>query len=121
MPTRQQAVTLRRVEFVAIIILVIAAVVLLANSGLAAGSLFGVSMKAVYGFVGMILVIVVAVSGQKVLFSNLPDDKPGGDAISKAEGIGSERSLGRLAEIKYGKRHARAEDVPFEGLFDRKD
>jgi len=122
MSTRQQAVDSRRLQFVLLILLVIAAVVMLANSDLGAGSVFGISMKAVYGFVGMVLVIVVAVSGQRTLFSNLPDDaqESGRDVISKAEGVASEKGLGRLAEIKYGKRRKSEENVPFEGLF-RKD
>jgi len=119
MASRQQAVNSRRLQFVFLILLVIAAVVMLANSDLGKGSVFGISMKAIYGFVGMVLIVVVAVSGQKTLFSNLPDDGPenGRDAMSKAEDAASERSLGRLAEIKYGKRRKTKEGVPFEGMF----
>jgi len=95
---------------------------MLASSDLGKGAVFGVSMKAIYGVVGMVLIIVVAVSGQKTLFSNIPDDEQalGRDVMSKAEGVSSERGLGRLAEIKYGKRRKSKEGVPFEGLF-RKD
>ncbi len=123
MVSRQQAITSRRLQFVFLILLVVAAVVMLANSDLGKGSIFGISMKAVYGFVGMVLIIVVAVSGQKTLFSNLPDDEPatGRDAISKAEDVASEKGLGRLAEIKYGKRRKSREDVPFEGMFGKED
>ncbi|MFA5246728.1 MAG: hypothetical protein WC408_02430 [Candidatus Micrarchaeia archaeon] len=117
MALRTQEITFRRIQFVALILLVIFAVVLLVNSDLAGGLLFGISMKAVYGFVGMCLVVVVAISGQKMLFSNLPQDSAEGDAISKAEGIASEKPLGRLAEITYSKRRQSNKEVPFEGMF----
>ena len=122
MPTRQQAITSRRLQFVFLILLVVAAVVMLANSDLGKGSVFGISMKAIYGFVGMVLIIVVAVSGQKTLFSNLPDDEPllGRDVMTRAEDVSSEKGLGRLAEIKYGKRHGRKDDTPFESVFDKR-
>ncbi|MFA6329091.1 MAG: hypothetical protein WCX64_00210 [Candidatus Micrarchaeia archaeon] len=122
MASRQQAVNSRRLQFVFLILLVIAAVVMLANSDSGKNSVFGISMKAIYGVVGMVLIIVVAVAGQKTLFSNLPDDEPatGRDAMSKAEDVASEKGLGRLAEIKYAKRRKSGEKIPFEGLF-RKD
>ncbi len=122
MATRQQAVNSRRLQFVFLILLVIAAVVMLANSDSGKGSIFGILMKAVYGVVGMVLIIVVAVSGQKTLFSNIPTDEPrlGRDVMSKAEDVASEKGLGRLAEIKYAKRRRQSDEVPFEGLF-RKD
>jgi len=122
MAFRSQEINSRRLQFVFLLLLVIAAVVMLASSDLGKGAVFGVSMKAIYGVVGMVLIIVVAVSGQKTLFSNIPDDEQalGRDVMSKAEGVSSERGLGRLAEIKYGKRRKSKEGVPFEGLF-RKD
>jgi hypothetical protein len=122
MASRQQAVNSRRVQFVFLILLVVAAVVMLASSGLAAGSVLGISMKAVYGFVGMVLVVVVAIAGQKTLFSNIPDEESAyeRDVMSKAEGVASEKGLGRLAQIKYGKRRERDKEVPFEGMFKRK-
>ena len=101
MGTKQQAVNSRRLQFVFLILLVVGAVVMLANSDLGKGSVFGISMKAVYGFVGMVLIIVVAVSGQKTMFSNIPDDEPamGRDVMARAEDVASEKGLGRLAEI----------------------
>jgi len=118
MASRSQAINSRRIQFVFLLLLVVAAVVMLASSDLGKGSVFGIPMKAVYGFVGMVLVIVVAVSGQKALFSNIPDgESDGRDVMSKAEDVASEKGLGRLAEIKYAKRRQKAGSVPFEGMF----
>jgi hypothetical protein len=110
------------VQFVFLILLVVAAVVMLASSGLAAGSIFGFPLRAIYGLVGMCLVVVVAFAGQKMLFSNLPGEGSAyeRDAMSRAEGVASEKGLGRLAQIKYGKRRERNREVPFEGMFKRK-
>lgn len=122
MQSRSQAVNSRRVQFVFLILLVVAAVVMLASSGLAAGSIFGFPLRAIYGLVGMCLVVVVAFAGQKMLFSNLPGEGSAyeRDAMSRAEGVASEKGLGRLAQIKYGKRRERDKEVPFEGMFKRK-
>jgi len=122
MASRSQALDSRRLQFVFLLLLVVAAVVMLAGSDLGKGSVFGISMKAVYGFVGMVLIVIIAVSGQKMFFSNIPADEPGQgrDVMSKAEDVASEKGLGRLAEIKYGKRRKSAEDVPFEGMFGKK-
>jgi hypothetical protein len=124
MGARQQVLLQRRIQFVVLLVLVVASIFFLASSDLGSGNVFGIPMKAVFGLAGMALLIAVAFAAQKILFSNLPakdEGNNGYDPIRQVDDIASPKSLGRLAELKYGEHKECGRDVAFERVFDRKD
>ena len=95
----------RKVQFVMLVLLVVASVALMAASDIGKGSVFGIPMRAVIGLAGMLLIIVVVFAGGKIMFSNLPaDDSEEKDLISDTAQVASPRALERLAEIKYSQK-----------------
>ncbi len=100
MDKRSKALTIRVVEFLILFGAVLGGVGLLMQ-GAGSGNLFGVSNKLVFGVAGLLLVVAVAFSARKLLFSNLPAREYGGSGEPEE---GSSLALGKYYSLKYSQK-----------------